>query len=303
MLDWDNLRYLLAVHKGGSASAAARALRVDKATVSRRIAALEREIGSRLLDRRASGWTVTAAGQRVLAAADAVDARLAALVADLGDSAGPRVRVRFTAPQWFCTEVLLPELGALQAEAPWLDLDLTASSRLVNLAERETEVALRNVRPARGAFVIRRAGDLGSALYAARSYLAGQARPASRDDLAGHRVVGYADKLTYVPGFQWLNGMADRLGPVLRLDDAQALTAAIRAGLGLGVLPCLLGDREASLVRLIGEHATEPIWLAAPIELARTKAVRAVIGFVAGLFRKNAEALSGAASSGVGPSC
>jgi len=293
MRDWDNLRFLLAVHKGGSASAAARALRVDKATVSRRVAALEREVGSRLLDRRASGWTLTEAGRRVLAAADAVDVRLRALTADLGAGAAARVRVRFTAPQWFCTEVLLPELGSLQASAPWLDLDLTASSRMVNLAERETEVALRNIRPARGEFVIRRAGDLGSALYASQSYLARNASPASRDDVAGHPVIGYHDKLAYAVAFQWLNAMADRLGPVLRVDDAQAITAAIRAGLGLGVLPCLLGDREPGLVRVLDDHSLEPIWLVAPIELARTKAVRAVIGFVAGLFRRNAAALIG----------
>ena len=296
MRNWDNLRFLLAVHKGGSASAAARALRVDKATVSRRVAALEREVGSRLLDRRASGWTLTEAGRRVLVAADAIDSRLRALTADLGEGAGLRVRVRFTAPQWFCTEVLLPELASLQASAPWLDLDLTASSRMVNLAERETEVALRNIRPARGEFVVRRAGDLGSALYASQSYLAGHASPANRDDVAGHPVIGYHDKLAYAVAFQWLNAMTDRLGPVLRVDDAQALAAAIRAGLGLGVLPCLLGDREADLVRLLDDHSLESIWLVAPIELARTKAVRAVIGFVAGLFRKNAVALAGAKS-------
>jgi DNA-binding transcriptional LysR family regulator len=295
MFDWDDLRFLLAVHNSGSASAAARALRVDKATVSRRIAALERAVGVRLLDRRVSGWSPTAPGRRVIAAANAVDARLAALLADLGDGPlGPRARVRFTAPQWFCTEVLLPALGGLHAAAPWLDLDITAGSRVVNLAEREAEVGLRNRRPPRGEFVVRKAGELGSALYASKAYLAERAALRTRDDLRGQRAIGYPDALTYVPDFLWLNAMADRLGPVLRVDDAQALAAAIRSGLGVGVVPCLLGDRDGTLVRLLGEHHRETIWLVAPIELARTRAVRAVLSFVAALFHDNARALSGA---------
>jgi len=105
--------------------------------------------------------------------------------------------------------------------------------------------------------------------------------------------VGYPDRLSYVPGFAWLDEALSAHIPPLRVDDAYAITAALGAGAGLGVIPCFLGDRDNSLVRVAGEAHIETIWLVAPIELARTRAVRKVMAFVADAFAANAKELRG----------
>ena len=294
MIDWDDLRFLRAVGRAGSVSAAARAMEVDKATVSRRIAGLEHALGLRVLDRRASGWRFTAAGARFAALAEGFDLQLAGLVADLAGEGGLRARVRFSAPQWFCDAVLLPHLRELRAKAPWLDLDINPSSRVLNLAERETEVALRNLRPPKGEFVIRRAGELGSAFYASRRFVAERGPLGDVNGLVGVAVVGYADKLTYLPEYEWFNAMQSRLGPVLRVGDAESMLQAVAGDLGVAVLPCLLGERHPDLQQLFPPVALQAIWLVAPIDPGRTRSVHLVLDFVARIFKRNAAALAGA---------
>jgi DNA-binding transcriptional LysR family regulator len=250
-------------------------------------------VGTRLFDRKASGWTPTAAGRKTLAAARRVDADVASLVGELGGIAGTvRVGVRLTAPHWFCSEVLLPRIAAFQGAERWIDLNLSARSRVADLAEREAEIGLRNIRPPRGDYVVRKAGELGSALYASRKWLAGRPPIVGRDDVLRERLVGYPDRVSYVPGFGWLDEALGGRAP-LRVDDASAIAAALRAGAGLGVIPCLLGDRDPALARVTGEMDVESIWLVAPIELARTRAVRKVMSFVAEAFAANQRALRG----------
>ena len=294
VLDWDDLRFLLAIRDGGSASAAARRLGVDKATVARRVAGLEQALGVRLLVRRASGWRLTTAGERAAGVARDVERRIVALRADFAGQAGaPRTSVSVTAPHWFCTELLVPALPELLDGAPWLDVSITATSRVLDMAQREADLAVRNSRPESGDFVVRRAGELGSALYASRAYVKRRPLPVGRDGWAQHHLIGYPHRVAYNPGFRWLDEMLGEVAGVTRTDDAQALCRAIEAGLGIGVVPCLLGDRSRELVRVGAERHSETIWLVAPTEMAGTRAVKKTFSFVASVFRRHASALVG----------
>lgn len=294
MLDWDDLRFLLAVRESGSASAAARQLGVDKATVARRVTSLEAELGVRLLVRRASGWQPTAAGERAARTAREIERRISELRSDYASEHGsPRTPVTVTAPHWFCTELLLPALPKLLADGPWLDVSIAATSRVLNLPQREADVALRNARPEHGEFVVRRAGELGSTIYASKTYAKHHPALTKRGDWARQRVVGYPDRVTYVPGFRWFDEAAAQSPAIVRTDDAKALTEALKAGVGMGVIPCFLGDRERELVRFTDELHRETIWLVSPLEAAGTRAVKLTSAFVANVFRDNARVLEG----------
>ena len=294
MLDWDDLRFLLAVSESGSATSAARKLGVDKATVARRVGGLERDLGVRLLVRRASGWRPTAAGDRAATAAREIERRVGDLRSSFaGEHGAPRTVVSVTAPHWFCSELLVPALPALVADAPWLDLSVAATSRVLDLAQREADVAVRNSRPDQGDFVVRQAGDLGSALYASRAYAKAHPAPAKREAWTGLRVVGYPDRLTYLPGFRWFEELSGDAAGIVRTDDAKALASALEAGLGVGILPCFLGDRSKELVKYTDDVHREKIWLVSPSELAGTRAVKLTLSFVAGVFRSHGRALAG----------
>ncbi len=292
--DWDDFRFLLAIHECGSATSAARRLGVDKATVGRRASSLESALGVRLLVRRASGWTPTPAGNRVAGAAREIERRIAELRSDFaGEHGAPRTVVSLTAPHWFCSELLLPALPELLGDAPWLDVSVAATSRVLSLPQREADVALRNARPTQGDFVVRKAGELGSAIYVSKAYAKKHAAPKTRSEWGRHRLVGYPDRVTYVPGFAWLDELAASRAGIVRTDDAKNIARALRAGVGIGVIPCVLGDADPALVRFGAEIHREMIWLVSPSELAGTRAVKVTSSFVAGIFKRHARALAG----------
>lgn len=293
MLDWNDLRYLLAVRRTGSLSAAARSLEVDKATVSRRIAALEHSLSVRLFDRKPDGYALTPHGERVLTAVAEIDDRVAALVAELSEAHGDAKGVVYlSVPQFFASTVLLPALPAFRAAHPAIDLVLHASSTVVNVAQREAEVALRNVKPKQLSVTVKRVGRLALALYASKQYLARCGVPKAAKDIAHHDLIGWPDSFTHAEAFRWVNDSGARIA--LRLTDAAVLADATAAGLGIAALPCILGDERAGLVRLdsFGTSRDE-IYAVAPGELRRSGRVRAVIELLVRVWKDNADRLAG----------
>jgi DNA-binding transcriptional LysR family regulator len=121
-MDWNDLRYLLAVERQGSLAAAAKELKVTKATVSRRLAALEQALGTRIAERCPDGLTLTAAGREALAAAQRIEASLGSLEASLDarTDESPTGIVRLTAPQWLAARILIPALAELSRRLPSL---------------------------------------------------------------------------------------------------------------------------------------------------------------------------------------
>ena len=293
-MNWDDLRYLYAVERAGSLTAAAKALAVDKATVSRRIAALEEALGARLFDRKPDGYALTPHGQRVLATVGEIADTVAGLQADLADARGDAVGVVYVSvPQFFASELLLPALPAFRAAHPGIDVVLNASSALVNVAQREAEVGLRNVRPAQQSVTTKKVGQLGMALYAAKRYVASRGEPREAAELAQHDVVGWDRAVSFSRAFVWLNDTATRVA--LRVNDAAVMCDAVAAGLGIAELPCLLGDAHPALVRLgaFGK-SVEEIYAVAPGELRKSGRARAVIELLARIFADHQPRLLGA---------
>lgn len=297
-IDWDDLRYLLAVQRAGTLIAAARALDVDKATVSRRIAALEEGLGARLFDRKPDGYGITPPGEQVLAAAAEVDQTIAALLTRLGDQRGDTTGVvHLTVPQFFASRILLPALPGFRARYPGIELVVNASSSVLNIAQREAEVGLRNAKPDQASVAVKRVGSLGSALYASRSYLGRRGTPTAPEQVGQHDLVAWDRAFTFVKPFTWIEGSGARIA--VRVNDAAVLAEAVAAGVGLGVLPRLLGDEHAELVRLDAfGRASDEIYAVAAGELRRSGRVRAVIELLGAVWAENAERLAGRSVEG-----
>ncbi|HTJ47610.1 MAG TPA: LysR family transcriptional regulator [Kofleriaceae bacterium] len=293
MVDWDDLRYVLAVRRGGSLNAAARALGVDKATVSRRIAAAEDALGVRLFDRRPEGYHVTPHGERVLSSIGQIEDTVASMVSDLSDARGDANGVVYlSVPQFFASRVLLPALPPFRARHPGIDLVVNASSSVVNVARREAEVGLRNVKPDQLSVTVKRVGRLAMALYASKAYLAKRGAPKTPAEIAQHELVGWENAFTYAAAFRWIDDSGARVA--VRVNDAAVLCDAVAAHLGIAALPCILGEERAGLVRLeTFGTSRDDIYAVAPGELRRSGRVRAVIELIAGVWRANAARLTG----------
>lgn len=294
-MDWNDLRYLLAVHRHGSLARAAKALKVTKGTASRRVAALERALGNRLVERKPAGLVLTEAGREAIGAAERVDATLGSLRDRLSAAADtqPRGTVRLTAPQWLAAKFIIPALPELKGRFPELDVQLVGTNQILNLAQREADVAIRNVRPKHKSLTARKLIVLGGCVYASKLYLERRGRPSSPKSLDGHDVLVY-ETLGGMPGFEWLRDPARGGRIAFRANDPEALLGAATAGLGLCAVPCLLGDPEAALERVetLG-FGTCDLFLVTHTEIARSPRIRAVTQFVGELVARNKAAIEG----------
>lgn len=250
-MDWDDLRYFTATARRGGLSGAARDLGVSPQTVGRRIAALEAEIGIPLFVRHPSGYRLTDDGRTLLIDSEAVEEAMARLHANAISRTGSVAGlVRLAAPETLTTHILLPGLRPLLDRYPALTLEIVTGIAPIGIARGEADIALRLVRPERGALTIRQVGRMEHALYASFG---------NDIDLAHARLVGWNDAYD-LPAARWLHQLTGRKPNVL-VNSVAGQHAAIQAGIGIGVLPCFLGD---GLVRLDAPPGpVEPLWLVA----------------------------------------
>ncbi len=282
MFDWDDLRHLTALADDGSLSAAARRLRVEHATVARRIAALEEAVGVKLVDRRGGRYALTLEGERVVnharrMQAEAMDIERV-LRAGREDST---LEVSVSAPLLIATHLIAPRLPVLQQTHPRLRLHLLGESRTVSLTRGEADLVLRLARPDDTALVARRVGSLLYGLYACAEYLASR-KPEAFDFIA------FDESLDNVPNQIWLKAMAGERPIRLRTNDLMIQCAAAQAGVGLAVLPVFVG-RTAGLARVDSDDGakTRDVWLAFHRDLRDSPAIKAVAAFLAGCIRES----------------
>jgi len=191
-IHWDDLRIYLAVARTESLSAAGKILRVDPATVGRRIARLEEMLGSPLFGKSPQGYALTDAGQRLLAHAERAEQAMGAAVAELQGQTGTLAgQIRIGAPDG-CANFLLPQVcAAIMADNPDLDLQIVALPRVFNLSKREADMAIGVSPPNAGRLSVQKSTDYRLHLAASRAYLRHAPPITCLDDLAQHRVVGY----------------------------------------------------------------------------------------------------------------
>lgn len=284
-LDWNDVRYALAVARNGSLAAAARMLGVDQTTVARRLRVLESCVGMPLFERRQGRFAPTPAGEVLMERGQRIEREIAAL-RHLGADNEVQVRgvVRLTAVDAIISHYLAPHLAELRARHPGLMVELIASSRSLDLSRREADIAVRLARPQSGDFVVRRLASLAYGVY-------GTAAAPAENGWGGCNWVAYEHSLAHVPEMRWLAEQVVDERIVLRCNNMDALATAVADGLGLAVLPRLVGARHASLRCLSGEPSvlSREIWLVVPRELRHVPRIRAVGDWLAERFQADAE--------------
>lgn len=295
-VSWDDYRVLLAFSRAGSLGKAADALGVDKATVSRRLSALEESLDAELVERLRTGWRLTSHGRSIASAAEAMERAAHDAEAEVRGE-GPRGAVRLTAPVWFARAVLLPHLAAFRERHPAVQLEILATNAVLDLGGRDAEIGIRNLVPTQASMVARKLGALGSALYGSPAYLARRGTPSEIDELAAHAFVAYHDAITYCPSLARLSALDPPVA--FRASDTVVLLDAVRAGLGLAVVPCRLADPDDSVTRVLPEVLSrDDIFACYPEALRRLPRVRCVVDWVAARWDEERDALAGRAEGG-----
>jgi DNA-binding transcriptional LysR family regulator len=284
MLDWNDLRYFLSVARNGSTLAAGKDLRVSQTTVARRIAALERALGLPLFEKRQAGYALTPAGEYLVEQAERVE--LAAT--GFADAAAARTRdlsgtVKISAEEIFATTLMAPMLRELRDLHPEIHIELDTTSGLRDLGAGEADVALRSTTgPQPAGIVGRQLGDDDWAFYCNQAYADRYGVPGSLQELRKHALVGGGggNLWRHYQAFLQRLDLEDRV--TMHYDSSPGLLSAVRAGVGIAVLPCVVADADADFIRCLPPRAGHgrEMWLITHERVRHDPRVRAVIDFL-----------------------
>ncbi len=286
-LDWDDMQCFLAISRTGTLSGAAQQLGVTQPTMGRRLERLHDRVGGALLQRTPTGFVLTAAGERVLAHVERMDEEALAVGRALtGEDDRLAGEVRITTVEAFGAHVLVPELPVLLDRYPKLAIEIDVDTRSLSLARREADVAIRMAAFRQHEIVVRKAGLMAFAVYAAPDYLERFGDPTS-GKMAGHRIIALQNSLLDMPEGSWFNTSMAGAVTVLSTNSREGQVKACLAGAGLACLPRYLADPHDRLVRLslASDPPAREIWVGTHRDTRSNAKIRVVLDWIAELMR------------------
>ena len=283
-MDWDKLRIFHAVADASSLTHAGETLHLSQSAVSRQIRALEVSLNTTLFRRHARGLILTEQGELLFEATRTMTKRLDATAARIRDSEDEVFgELRVTCTSGFGTLWLAPRLPRLFALYPNLKIDLMLEERVLDLAMREADVAIRMKEPSQADLIRRRLMEVRIRFYASRAYIEAHGMPATAEDMNAHRLISHS------PASPQVRAGADFVMPFLANNTQSLLTVnsyfgiqqAVMQGIGIGALPDYVAT-DAALVPVLPEDQSAPIpvYLAYVEELRHSKRVCAFRDFV-----------------------
>ncbi|HTV28943.1 MAG TPA: LysR family transcriptional regulator [Xanthobacteraceae bacterium] len=291
MFNWNDLVFFLELARQGRLSPAARRLKVDLTTVSRRISELEKDLAVKLFERRPDGFLLTEDGHKLLAVAEKMEA-LALPIAESSHAAPsePSGRVRLATMEGIAAFYLADKLADFNAVHPDIVVELVTERHLINLTKREADVSISFVPPAGPRLDVRKAGTFKLGLFGSAAYLERHGTPRTVEELSDHNFVDYIADLVAIAKVHWLLDVLEPEHVVFRSSSMAAQQNAIAAGQGLGLLPYFSAKREPRLVPVVPDRVVveRELYVSVHDDIQFMGRVRALTRFLFALFKKDA---------------
>lgn len=286
-MDWDKLRIFHAAAEAGSFTHAGDALHMSQSAVSRQVSALERELKVPLFHRHARGLQLTEQGEMLYKTASDVLSKLQAAEMLLTDATSkPQGEIRISAPVGLGTVWVTQRLREFMELYPEIRIDLILSDDQVDLSMRAADVGIWLHEPSQSDLIRRPLAMLKVNAYASTAYVKRFGVPKSIDDLDKHRIISYGGAPQLYSNLGWLEqvgrqGQSPRT-PVFKSNSVVALKYAVRAGIGIGMIPDYMTEEESELVSVLSdaEQPTLPILFVYPEELKTSKRVQVLRDFL-----------------------
>lgn len=268
-MHWDDLRIFLAVAREGSISGAAKRLEVQHSTVSRRLRSLEERLATRLIERKASGYGLTEAGEELKLSASKIEVEILEFEGALGgQDSGASGELRVTAINNMASSVLMPMFTRFSENFPNIELHVQVSNKFARLAERDADIAIRLTNSPTDTLIGTRLVTVASAVYGSREYCAAVDAGTVKIKWLGIECCGFH--------ISWTKEACPEHDHNFFVDDTLLTLAALGEGAGLAYLPCFMGDSDPSLVRFRAPEQRHDLglWLLYHRDLRRTKRVK-----------------------------
>ena len=285
MDDWNDLRLVLAVSRRGSLTGAAQSLGINHSTAFRRLNAAEERLGVRLFERLPSGvYLATAAGDRMAETAERIETETASLDREIaGRDHRLTGQLRVTSSDTLAHRLVTGHFVRFRQMHPGIVVELTVDNRVLSLSRREADIALRPARPKEGDLFGRKLADIAWTVYGAPPLLTRRSPLKNPAALVDTPMIGWNAEAGGIPASDWLAGFVTPTAWVYRSNSLINQFMAAKAGIGLALLPCYLGDSDPGLRRAIATPIPElmrELWIVTHSDLRRTARIRAFFDVV-----------------------
>ncbi|WP_343081011.1 LysR family transcriptional regulator [Ostreiculturibacter nitratireducens] len=271
-MDWDDLKYVLALHRAGTLVRAGKLLHVNTSTVGRRILALEQSLEAKLFDRIGGGYQSTPAALRVVACAEEMELQANAMHRQIkGLDNRVEGSVRITALDNFLDAIVVPALPEFLRRNPEIEITLESDLRLFELTEGDADIAVRSVKPVKPELVARSLGSFPAGFYQRRGM-----------NWAGNLpLIGLPARPEHAAYNDSLVAKVPRGRIVARANTEARITELVKLGVGIGFIDCFVGELDPSLERIPGFGlAMAEVWAIAHVDMRRSPRVLATLDFL-----------------------
>lgn len=281
-MQWDDVRYFLALARQGSLSATARFLAIEHSTVARRVSSLEQALELKLFDRLPRGWTLTPEGQALYERARLLEEDMQALQRTARGQSALAGRVRVSAPPLLLNYFVLPHLDEFHTMYPQVELELIGERRGADLGRGEADIALRMSEPREPDLVARKLGHIGYGLYGTQACCT---RPESE-----RAFIGFDDSMPELPQKLWLDSHVGTRRYALRANDMVAMCQAAGQGWGIALLPRFLAAKDHRLQWMDAAMPPPslPVYLVMHADVRRAPRVRSTADYLIEIFGRHA---------------
>ena len=281
-LNWDDMRFFLALCRTHSFVSAAQELKVTHTTVARRISALEASLQTQLFQRTEKGCQITPAGEDLLPYAENLESTVINLEERIaGQDNQLSGCIRIGTPDGIGNCFLASRLSKFQINHPALEVELIPVPMYYSLSKREIDILVTVHRPKAGSFIARKLTNYKLGLFATEEYLECRPEIIIREDLRGHRFIGYIDDLLFDQDLRFMDEFYPGVTPIFRTSTVIAQLNAVVAGAGIGVIPYFMAHAEKNLVPVLPEHNIErAYWLQVNPDSRQIARVRTTIDFI-----------------------
>lgn len=282
-LSWDDLQFFLAVVRERQLSRAARVLGTSHVTVSRRIDRLEQALDTRLFERNPRGYEPTPASLRLIETAERMEEAALQLPLDRGAAPGQLRPLRIAMPEGFAGLFSTHLLADFIARFPQVSPEMITMPQVLSLSRREADIWITLDQVTNGPYRSQRLADYTLHLYATRDYLGASPAIRAAADLGRHRIIGYIEEMIFAPGLDYLREVHPSLRAQVKGSSIFNQLAAVRSGLGVGVLPHYIAAKYPELQIVLPDQVrlVRTYWLTCHRDMRMMRWVEAVIAFLA----------------------
>jgi len=283
MFNWNDLESFIILSRSGKLNLAAKKLKIEPTTISRRILRLEEKLDVKLFYRSNNQYILTDDGTRLIIFAEKIESEILSINEEFTNKdVNLTGVVRISLPEGLGIEIFTKYLKEFYKEHRDLEIELLADTKARSLSNKEVDISITLSRPKKGKLVSWKLSDYVIQLYGSKEYFTKNKMIDNLEDLTGHKFISYVDDLVDYPELNYLHDSFNNIKILFRSNNLQAQLNAVKEGIGIALLHNFIAKKEKNLIPILPKKIKikREYWIVIHEDLINIKRIRVVVDFI-----------------------